>query len=349
MPNKLPLVKAAMAMLVRKLSERDHVAIVVYAGAAGVILPATSCADKPAILAALDRLHAGGTTAGGAGIQLAYDTARQHFDPQHVNRVILCTDGDFNVGVSDQGSLIRLIEEQAHSGVFLTILGFGMGNLKDSTLQKLADKGNGNYGYVDTFDEARKLLVEQLSGTLVTIAKDVKIQVEFNPARVAAYRLIGYEKRLLRAEDFHDDKKDAGEIGAGHTVTAFYELVPPGKEDSLPKVDALKYQAPADPTAAATSNEILTLKLRYKLPQADTSEGLTFPVAGPENPLAKASPDFRFAAAVACWGMLLRDSEHKGQATHEMVLELARAAKGDDPQGYRAEFIRLVETSQAVR
>jgi Ca-activated chloride channel family protein len=348
-PNKLPLVKAAMAMLVRKLTDRDRVSIVVYAGAAGVILPATSCADQSTILAALDRLDAGGSTAGGAGIQLAYDTARRTFDPAHVNRVVLCTDGDFNVGVSDQGSLIRLIEEEARSGVFLTILGFGMGNLKDSTLQKLADSGNGNYGYVDSFDEARKLLVEQFSGTLVPIAKDVKIQIEFNPAHVAAYRLIGYEKRLLRAEDFHDDQKDAGEIGAGHTVTAFYELVPPGKEGNLPKVDALKYQPSADGSAASASNELLTLKLRYKLPQADTSELLTFPVVGPVKPLAEASPDFRFAAAVAGWGMLLRDSEHKGLATFQMVMELAQAAKGDDPFGYRAEFLRLVTTSEAVR
>ena len=233
--------------------------------------------------------------------------------------------------------------------MFLTILGFGMGNLKDSTLQKLADSGNGNYGYVDSFDEARKLLVEQFSGTLVPIAKDVKIQIEFNPAHVAAYRLIGYEKRLLRAEDFHDDKKDAGEIGAGHTVTAFYELVPPGKEGNLPKVDALKYQPSADVSAASASNELLTLKLRYKLPQADTSELLTFPVVGPAKPLAEASPDFRFAAAVAGWGMLLRDSEHKGLATFQMVTELAQAAKGDDPFGYRAEFLRLVTTSEAVR
>jgi Ca-activated chloride channel family protein len=348
-PNKLPLVKAAMSMLVRKLTERDRVSIVVYAGAAGVILPATSCADQSAILAALDRLHAGGSTAGGAGIQLAYDIARQNFDPQHVNRVILCTDGDFNVGVSDQGSLVRLIEEEARSGVFLTILGFGMGNLKDSTLQQLADSGNGNYGYVDTFDEARKLLVEQFSGTLVTIAKDVKIQVEFNPAHVAAYRLIGYENRLLRAEDFHDDQKDAGEIGAGHTVTAFYELVPPGREGNLPQVDALKYQQPAEPPTTSASNELLTLKLRYKLPQSDTSELLTFPVTGPPKPWPEASADFRFAAAVAGWGMLLRDSEHKGQATFPMVSEWALAAKGDDPQGYRAEFIRLVATSDAVQ
>lgn len=348
-PNKLPLVKAAMAMLVRKLTERDRVSIVVYAGAAGVILPTTSCADQSTILAALDRLNAGGSTAGGAGIQLAYDTARQSFDPTHVNRVILCTDGDFNVGVSDQGSLIRLIEEEARSGVFLTILGFGMGNLKDSTLQKLADSGNGNYGYVDTFDEARKLLVEQFSGTLVPIAKDVKIQIEFNPVQVAAYRLIGYEKRLLRAEDFHDDKKDAGEIGAGHTVTAFYELVPPGKEGNLPKVDALKYQPTAAVPSASASNELLTLKLRYKLPQSETSDLLTFPIVGPVKPLAEASSDFRFAAAVACWGMWLRDSEHKGQATLEMVSELAQAAKGDDPLGYRAEFLRLVALSEAVR
>ena len=264
--------------------------------------------------------------------------------------MVLCTDGDFNVGVSDQGSLIRLIEEEARSGVFLTILGFGMGNLKDSTLQKPADSGNGKDGYVDSFDEAGEPLVEQFSGTLVPIAKDVKIQIEFNPGsrrRLSVDWL--REATLAGQEDFHDDKKDAGEIGAGHTVTAFYELVPPGKEGNLPKVDALKYQPSADGSAASASDELLTLKLRYKLPQADTSELLTFPVVGPAKPLAEASPDFRFAAAVAGWGMLLRDSEHKGLATFQMVMELAQAAKGDDPFGYRAEFLRLVTTSEAVR
>jgi Ca-activated chloride channel family protein len=320
----------------------------VYAGEAGRVLPSTSCERKEEILAAIDGLHAGGCTNGGAGIQLAYSTAAEHFDAAHVNRIVLCTDGDFNVGISDQGSLVRMVEEKARGGVFLTVLGFGMGNYKDSTLEKLADRGNGNYGYVDTIEEARKLLVDQLSGTLVTIAKDVKIQVEFNPARVAAYRLVGYEDRLLRAEDFHDDRKDAGEIGAGHAVTAFYELVPPGKEAGLPKVDALKYQGPVAAAPAVESNELLTVKLRYKQPDAETSELLSFPVSGPEKPLPETTADFRFAAAVARWGMLLRDSEHKGPGNFDRVLELARAAKGDDASGYRAEFIRLVETAKRV-
>lgn len=347
-PNKLPLVQSAMRMLLQKLSERDRVAIVVYAGAAGLVLPSTPCSNRNVIQAAIDSLHAGGSTAGGAGIQLAYDVARQNYNVDGINRVILCTDGDFNVGVSDRGSLTRLVEEKARDGIFLTVLGFGMGNYKDSMLESLADKGNGNYGYIDTLREARKMLVEQAQGTLVTIAKDVKIQIEFNPRQVGAYRLIGYENRLLRAEDFHDDKKDAGEIGAGHTVTAFYELAPAGKEGNLPKVDPLKYQELTRPAETAASNETLTIKLRYKQPKAESSELISFPVSDPGKPLANASPEFRFAAAVACWGMLLCGSEYKGTATPGAVLELAQEAQGKDPNGYRAEFLRLARQAATL-
>ncbi len=347
-PNKLPLLRSAMKMLVQNLSDRDRVGIVVYAGASGLVLPPTSCETKQPILEALERLRAGGSTNGGAGIQLAYRVAQDHYDPSGINRVILCTDGDFNIGTTNQGELVRVIEEKAKSGVFLTVLGFGMGNYKDSTLEKLADKGNGNYGYIDTIHEARKMLVEQMGGTLVTIAKDVKIQVDFNPAKVGAYRLIGYENRMLRAEDFHDDTKDAGEIGAGHTVTALYEVVPAGQEGELPKVDASKYQQPAALSQAAQSDELLTLKLRYKQPDADTSKLLTFPVEDSGKTLEDASADFQFAAAVACFGMLLRDSEHKGESTFDLALKLGRAGKGQDPSGYRAEFLKLVELARAL-
>ncbi len=352
--NKLPLLKSAMKMLVENLSERDRVAIAVYASASGLVLPSTSCENKQAIFAALDRLEAGGSTAGGAGIELAYAVAQEQFVPEHINRVILCTDGDFNVGISDQSELVRLIEEKARSGVFLTVLGFGMGNYQDSRLEKLADQGNGNYGYIDTILEARKMLVEQLSGTLVTIAKDVKIQVDFNPAHVGAYRLIGYENRLLRAEDFQDDTKDAGEIGAGHTVTALYELVPAGKQGDLPDVTPSKYQIPTadSPTSdspAAESDELLTVRLRYKQPGADTSRELTFPVVDGGKDTADASSDFQFAAAVACYGMLLRDSQHKGESTFELALQLAATGQADDPSGYRAEFIQLVRTAETIK
>lgn len=347
-PGKLPLLKSAMRMLVGQLSGQDRVAIAVYAGASGLVLPSTSCEEKASILAALDQLEAGGSTNGGEGIQLAYNVAQENLTQEGINRVILCTDGDFNVGTTNQGYLTRMIEEKAKSGVFLTVLGFGMGNYKDSTLEKLADKGNGNYGYVDTIHEARKLLVEQLAGTLVTIAKDVKIQVEFNPSRIGAYRLIGYENRMLRDEDFRDDTKDAGEIGAGHTVTALYELVPAGEEMKLPEVDPLKYQEPAEPSQAAQSEEILTLKLRYKEPDGDTSRELVFPIADPGAPLADATTDFRFAASVAAFGMLLRDSQHKGEATYDLALELADSAKGNDPFGYRGEYLQLVRTAKAL-
>jgi Ca-activated chloride channel family protein len=346
--NKLPLVRQALELLVQELTESDRVAIVVYAGSSGLVLDSTSCADRRKILSAIRRLEAGGSTNGSEGIELAYRTALRHLVQGGVNRVILCTDGDFNVGITSAGELTRLITEKARSGVFLSVLGFGMGNYKDSTLEKLADLGNGNYGYIDTLTEARKLFVEQLNGTLITIAKDVKIQVEFNPAQVAAYRLIGYENRLLRKEDFNDDTKDAGEIGSGHTVTALYEVAPVGKSVPVPTVDALKYQlAPAAPEIA--SPELLTAKLRYKQPEGDTSHLLAVPVVDPGTSLAQASADFKFAAAVAGFGMILRDSEHKGASTTQLILKLAREGTGRDASGYRGEFIKLVEQATALQ
>ena len=347
--NKLPLLKEAMKLLTNQLGENDHIAIVVYAGAAGMVLPSTACDDDQAILEALDRLQAGGSTAGGAGIQLAYETATANFIEGGINRVILATDGDFNVGTTDQGSLVRMIEEKAKSGVFLTVLGFGMGNIKDSTLEQLADKGNGNYAYIDTIDEARKVLVEEMGGTLVTIAKDVKIQVEFNPNQVAAYRLIGYENRLLAAEDFNDDTKDAGEIGAGHTVTALYEIVPVGVEIDLPNVDELKYQRPSDPVRGPSDDELLTLKLRYKQPDGDTSKLLVFPVTDDGHSYVAASDDFKFASAVAAYGMLLRDSPHRGSATFPGVIELAGEGLGEDRHGYRAQFLELARKAAQLK
>src|SRR4030095_7107566 len=296
--------------------------------------------------AAIDALNSGGSTNGGAGILLAYETATSNFIRGATNRVILATDGDFNVGITNQGDLIRLIEEKAKSGVFLSVLGFGMGNYKDSTLEKLADKGNGNYAYVDSLQEARKVLVEEMGGTLITIAKDVKIQVEFNPALVGAYRLIGYENRILRAEDFNDDTKDAGEIGAGHTVTALYEVVPAGKEGDVPGIDALKYQKPVATTRESKSGELLTLKLRYKEPDGAISKLIQVPVSDRGTSWAQASRDFKFASAVAALGMILRDSPYKGNSTLGSVLELAEAGKGEDKQGYRAEFIELVRAAR---
>ena len=344
--NKLPLLKKAFRLLTEKLRENDRVAIAVYAGASGMVLPSTSGDQKERILQALDRLQAGGSTNGASGIQLAYQTAISTFIPKGINRVILATDGDFNIGVTNQGDLIRLIEEKAKSGVFLSVLGFGSGNLKDSTMEKLADKGNGNYAYIDGLSEARKVLVEQMGSTLMTIAKDVKIQIEFNPAQVSAYRLIGYENRLLRSEDFNDDTKDAGEIGAGHTVTALYEIVPAGVPIPLPSVDPLKYQSRTDPAPRSSSPELLTLKLRYKQPQGQTSKLLEYAVKAGEDGYEKASQDFRFAAAVASFGMLLRESPHRGQATFEQVLELARGAVGTDRAGYRSEFVDLVRKAE---
>lgn len=345
--NKLPLVVQAFKLLVNQLTENDRVAIVVYAGAAGTVLDSTTGDRKDVILAALDRLQAGGSTNGAGGIRQAYEVAQQHFIKGGTNRVILCSDGDFNVGTTSQDELVRLIEDKAKSGVFLTVLGFGMGNFKDSTMEKLADKGNGNYGYIDSLSEAKKIFVEQMSGTLITIAKDVKIQIEFNPAQVAGYRLIGYENRILAKEDFNNDQKDAGEIGAGHTVTALYEIVPAGQPiPAEGNVDTLKYQTPAATTPAATeSNELLTLKLRYKAPDGDTSQLVSFPVTDAGKKFSQASPDFVWATAVAQFGLLLRDSTHKGNATMASVLEMAQSSRGADKQGYRTEFLELVNAA----
>ncbi|MEE8461681.1 MAG: von Willebrand factor type A domain-containing protein [Acidobacteriota bacterium] len=347
--NKLPLLKNAMRLLVDRLGEKDRVAIVVYAGASGLVLPSTSSDQKGKILAALENLRAGGSTNGGSGIRLAYQTAVSNFITGGVNRVILATDGDFNVGTTNQGDLTRLIEDNAKSGVFLTVLGFGMGNYKDSTLEKLADMGNGNYAYIDTINEARKVLVDEINATLVTIAKDVKIQIEFNPLQVSAYRLIGYENRLLRKEDFNDDTKDAGEIGAGHTVTALYEIVPAGKGLQIPGVDPLKYQTPMGTTDVAQSGELLTLKLRYKQPDGETSRLLEFPVRDGGKAYSQASQDFKFAAAVASFGMILRQSPYQGNGTLAAVLELAQEGKGSDPHGYRGEFLELVKQAIELR
>jgi Ca-activated chloride channel family protein len=353
-PERLPLVKQAMRLLVEKLTESDRVAIVVYAGASGLALPSTTGDHKEQILQALENLQAGGSTNGAEGIQLAYKIAADNFIKGGVNRVILATDGDFNVGVTSQGDLIRMIEDKAKAGVFLSVLGVGTDNLKDSTMQKLADKGNGNYAYLDSLDEARKVLVQQMNGTLVTIAKDVKIQVEFNPARVASYRLIGYEKRMLRKEDFNNDKVDAGEIGAGHTVTALYEVVPVGATNpgvSVPPVDPLRYSSNerSTSTQATSSNEMLTVKLRYKKPDGDKSELVERAVTDTDGKFENAPVDLKFAAAVAEFGMILRDSEYRGNGTLAAVLEWAEEGKGSDSNGYRAGFIDLVRKTQALK
>ncbi|MFZ5833570.1 MAG: vWA domain-containing protein [Planctomycetota bacterium] len=349
-PDKLPLVKEGMKRLARQLGERDRVAVVVYASAEGLVLPSTSGADRETILAALDQLQAGGSTAGGAGIELAYRIAQENFVEGGVNRVILCTDGDFNVGTTSTAELERMVEERAKSGVFLSVLGFGRGNLNDAMMETISNKGNGNYAYIDGVTEAHKVLEEQMQGTLVTIAKDVKIQVEFNPAQVSAYRLVGYENRMLAAEDFNDDKKDAGEIGAGHTVTALYEIVPAGKTVDVPSVDPLRYQTPAraNDDDDVLSNEMLTLKLRYKAPDGDTSRLLEFPLVDEGAEFGRASRDFQFAAAVASFGMLLRGSEHKGSATYGAVLEIADSAKGADKHGYRAELLEMVRRAKSL-
>jgi Ca-activated chloride channel family protein len=349
-PDKLPLVKSAFHLLVDQLRPQDHVAIVAYAGNAGLVLPSTSGGEKEKISEAIDRLEAGGSTAGGEGIVLAYKIARQSFVEGGNNRVILATDGDFNVGVTSDGELERLIEKKRRERIFLTVLGFGTGNVKDSKMELLADKGNGNYAYVDTLKEARKVFVHELGATLFTIAKDVKLQIEFNPAKVLAYRLIGYENRLLRAEDFHDDAKDAGDMGAGHSVTALYELVPPDGDLELAKIDPLKYQTTALRNAAG-GPELLTLKLRYKEPDAETSRLLTQPVldtATASSNIPVASENLRFAAAVAELGLLLRDSPHKGGASYEQVALLAANALGDDHDGYRAEFQEIVTAASRL-
>ncbi|TND07429.1 MAG: uncharacterized protein FD123_3279 [Bacteroidetes bacterium] len=346
--DKLPLVKASLRLLVNELRPNDRVALVVYAGAAGRVLEPTAGNEKTKILGAIDKLEAGGSTAGGAGIELAYKTAREHFLLNGNNRVILCTDGDFNVGVSSDAELERMIEERRKDGVFLTVLGYGMGNYKDSKMEKLADKGNGNYAYIDNLQEANKTLVTEMGGTLVTIAKDVKIQVEFNPSQVKAYRLIGYENRILNKEDFNDDKKDAGEIGAGHTVTALYEIIPASSDEVIPGVDPLKYQQPVKLSPAANNGEMLTIKFRYKAPKEDVSKLLTRTLNNTAVAPVTNSENFLFASAVVEFGMLLRDSQYKGESDWKKMIARAKSAKGLDDGGYRAEFIRLAETAHGL-
>ena len=349
--TRLELVKSSLKLLINNLREKDRVAIVVYAGSAGEVLPSTAGSDKQKIREALDQLIAGGSTAGGAGIQLAYKIARKNFIEGGNNRVILCTDGDFNVGVSSNEGLESLIEKERKSGVFLTALGYGMGNYKDNRMQTLSEKGNGNHAYIDNMQEANKVLVQEFGGTIHTVAKDVKLQIEFNPAQVQAYRLIGYESRLLNKEDFNDDTKDAGEMGVGHVVTAFYEVVPVGVESNFAgSVDELKYQKKAkEQTIAketADSKELLTIKLRYKQPDGDSSRKIELTLI--DNKSNEVSSDFRFAAAVAMFGQLLRKSDFKGNATYNKVISLAKTGLDNDPQGYRKEFIRLVETVKGL-
>lgn len=341
--NKLPLLKRAFELLVQQLDAVDRVSIVAYAGSAGMVLGPTPGNDKRAILGALERLDAGGSTNGGQGIELAYKLASEGFVKGGVNRVILATDGDFNVGVTSQSELVELVEAKAKSGVFLSVLGFGSGNYDDSTMEKLADKGNGNYAYVDTLNEAKKVLVEQATGTLLTIAKDVKIQIEFNPSEVSAFRLIGYENRVLSHQDFNDDRKDAGEIGADHTVTALYEIVPAGRGLAIPGTDPLKYQTPGAPTGAAVKGELGTVKLRYKLP--DASESQLIEVVVRESGAAESS-DFRFAAAVAQLGMLLRDSPYKGSSSYSDVVRLASSSELDER---RRELLELARKAEQLR
>ena len=348
MREELGLLKSSLKMLVNQLTAKDKIAIVAYAGATGLVLPSTSAADKNTILAALNRLESGGSTNGGAGIQLAYKVAQENFIANGNNRVILATDGDFNVGLSSDEALVSLIEKKRSSNIFLSVFGFGSGNLNDSMMEKLSNKGNGNYAYIDSNEEARKALGNQVAGTLYTIAKDVKIQVEFNPAKVAGYRLIGYENRLLNAQDFNDDKKDAGEIGAGISVTALYEIVPAGQKVVNPGIDELKYTK-VKPSKSEFANELMTVKLRYKEPKATASKLLSIGVLDDERSIENASNNMRFAAAVAQFGLLLRNSRYKGTANFGSVVALAESAKGSDLRGYRGEFLKLVSKASRMK
>ncbi|SFF44745.1 vWA domain-containing protein [Thermoflexibacter ruber] len=347
--NRLPLLKSSLKLLINELSEKDKIAIVVYAGAAGLVLPSTPASEKSKIIKVLDKLEAGGSTAGGQGIKLAYQVAKENFIAEGNNRIILATDGDFNVGVSSTSELVRLVEEKRKEGIFLTLCGFGMGNYKDDRMEEIAKNGNGNYFYIDNINEAKKVFVKEMRATLFTIAKDVKIQVEFNPAKVQAYRLIGYENRMLKDVDFNDDKKDAGELGAGHTVTALYEIIPVGvKSEYLKSVDDLKYQSNQN-TNAANNDELMTIKFRYKKPSEDTSQLMTHVLKDKSKKLEETSDNFRFSASVAEFGLLLRDSEFKGNANYNQIISLAKGAKGNDSEGYRAEFIQLVENCQLMQ
>jgi len=348
-PNRLPLVKSSLKLLTNNLRDKDRVAIVVYAGAAGEALPSTSGADKQKIFEALDALSAGGSTAGGAGIELAYKTAQKNFIKGGNNRIILCTDGDFNVGVSSDKGLENLIEEKRQTGIYLTVLGYGMGNYKDSKLQILSQKGNGNHAYIDNLQEANRVLVQEFGSTMYAVAKDVKMQVEFNPAYVSAYRLIGYESRLLNKEDFNDDTKDAGELGAGHTVTAFYEIIPTGVKNPYGGVDELKYQKTSsqETKQGVKNDEMMTVKLRYKPIGSESSVKMEIPVMTSDKNKTP-SADFTFASAVAMFGQLLRNSDFKGTATYDNVTALARKGFSEDKQGYRHEFVRLAEAMKQL-
>ncbi|HTN20626.1 MAG TPA: von Willebrand factor type A domain-containing protein [Pelobium sp.] len=345
-PDRLELLKTSMKLLTDQLRPNDKVAIVVYAGAAGLVLPSTNGNNKQKIKDALTNLSAGGSTAGGAGIKLAYKTAKSNFIKGGNNRVILATDGDFNIGASSDAEMQRLIEGYRNDGIFLSVLGFGQGNLKDSKMETIADKGNGNYAYIDGINEAKKVLINEFGGTLFTVAKDVKLQVEFNPSKVEAYRLVGYENRLLNNEDFKDDKKDAGEMGAGHTVTALYEIIPKGyKDEFIKNTDDMKYQKSKE---LKSSDELLTVKIRYKQPNGNKSKELSISLADDNQKLETANIDFKFVAAVAEFGLLIRDSEFKQNATFENVVTLAKKAKGVDDNGYRAEFIQLAENAKLL-
>ncbi|MEO7530029.1 MAG: von Willebrand factor type A domain-containing protein [Sediminibacterium sp.] len=349
--DRLPLVQASLKLLVDQLRSQDKVAIVVYAGNAGLVLPATEGDRKIAIKEAIDRLEAGGSTAGGAGIQLAYKVAKENFNKEGNNRVILCTDGDFNVGLSSDDALEKLIEEERKSGVYLTVLGYGTGNYQDAKMQKLADKGNGNHAYIDGLSEAKKVLINEFGGTLFTIAKDVKLQVEFNPSKVAGYRLIGYENRMLAKEDFNDDKKDAGELGSGHTVTALYELIPVGGNiTGITAVDPLRYQkiVNAIPVNSTYTDEVMMVKLRYKQPDGEQSSLLSYAVKNKPASIGNATENLRFAASVASFGMLLRHSEYKGDADFRFVRSLAKKSMGYDREGYRKEFLELVDLAENI-
>src|SRR5258708_5370858 len=347
-PNKLPLLKSSFKLLVQQLREQDHVAIVVYAGAAGLVLPSTSGADKKKIIEALDHLEAGGSTAGGAGIKLAYQIAKENFNKEGNNRVILATDGDFNIGESSNGAMEHLIEEKRQDGIFITVMCFGMGNYKDSKMETIADKGNENYFYIDSILKPQKALVNEFGGTLFTIAKDVKLQIEFNPSKVQAYRLIGYENRMLKSEDFNNDKKDAGELGSGHTVTALYEIIPVGVESKFFKVDELKYQTTKLDPKNSKSNELMTVKFRSKKPNGTLTKLIVHPPSDNNVSLQKTSDNFRWAASVASFGMLLRNSEFLNGFSEEGILHLAQGAQGDDKDGYRAEFISMVKSDRLV-
>lgn len=344
--NKLPLLKKAFKLLIKQLREDDKISMVVYAGSAGVVLDGEDGDEPEKIINALEQLQAGGSTAGGEGIELAYKIAQDHFIKKGNNRIIIATDGDFNVGLSSQAELEKLIEEKRNEGIYLSVIGFGEGNIKDNIMETLADKGNGNYYYIDNFMEARKVLVSQFGGTLMAIAKDVKIQVEFNPSQVKEYRLIGYENRAMNAEDFNNDKKDAGEIGAGHCVTALYEIIPFGSTESKTGIDDLKYK-----TASAHSNEVATVKFRYKgVNKNDTTSKLIAKTVNTDfSAGAEASPDFKLAAGVAEFAMLLRDSEHKEKASYEQAVQLVNSAKSNDPEGYIAGLVELIKITKDLK